>query len=115
QQALADGIVDLVRPGMREILPLQPDVGAPAFGQPRREGQRRGTADPRFQLAPEFLLKIVGVQMLPHTALEPLERRDEGLRYIAAAEGTEATLRVGKFAGNGVGEQTRAIEAQIRS
>jgi hypothetical protein len=47
--------------------------------------------------------------MLPHTTLEPFERRDEGLRHITATEGTEAALRVGKLAGDGVGQDTGAV------
>src|SRR3569833_2397578 len=115
QQSLTDGVVDLVCVRVREILSLQPDVGAPALGQSPRKGERRGTANPGFQLAPEVSLEVIGVQVIPHPPLEPLERRNEGLRYIATAKGTEAALRVGEFAGDGGGEQTRGVEAEIRN
>ena len=55
-----------------------------------REGERRGPADPGLQLARELVLESVGVQMLAHAVLEALERRDQRLRHIAAAERAEA-------------------------
>ncbi len=46
QQRLADGIVDLVRAGVREVLALQPHLRAPARGQRRGIGQCRGSPGP---------------------------------------------------------------------
>jgi len=57
-----------------------------------------------------IVVPAAAIVLLAHTALEPLERRNEGLRDIATAERTKAALRVGKFPGDGVGEQTRAVE-----
>ena len=47
QQRLADGVVDLVRTGVREIFALQPDFGAPALAQGGRIGQRGRDGPPR--------------------------------------------------------------------
>ena len=51
EQRLADGVVDLVRAGVREVLALQPHLGAPARRQARREGERGGSAHPGLELA----------------------------------------------------------------
>ena len=46
EQRLAEGVVDLVRAGVREILALEPHLRAPARREPRGEGERRGAAHP---------------------------------------------------------------------
>ncbi len=44
-QRLAQGVVDLVRPGVRQVLPLEPDVVAELGGQPPGGRDRRGPPD----------------------------------------------------------------------
>ena len=46
KQRLAHRVVDLVRAGVREVLALEPDLGAPALAQRGRKRQRGRTADP---------------------------------------------------------------------
>jgi hypothetical protein len=94
---------------MREILALQPDVGTPQLREPCRESKRRRTAHPGLQLAVKRGLEILGVQMLAHALLESLERRDEGFRHITTPEGTEAAVRIGELAGDGIGQQPGTI------
>ena len=45
EQRLTERVVDLVRPGVREVLALQPDVVAELVGQPGRVRDRRGPPD----------------------------------------------------------------------
>src|SRR4029077_10488415 len=110
QQRLADGVVDLVRTGMREVLALEPHLGAPARREPLGEGERRGTAHPAAQLPDELGLKRVRVQVLAHAAREALERRDQGFGDIASAEGPKATARVRKSAGDQFAQQPLRIQ-----
>jgi hypothetical protein len=54
EQPLAEGIVDLVRAGVREVLALQPHVGAPAPRELARVRERRRPSHPGAQLGLEL-------------------------------------------------------------
>ncbi len=98
EDRLADRVIDLVRAGVRKVFALQPDVGAPAFAEPRRKGQCRRAADPLAQFFMKFLLERLFVQVLLNAFLEPLERRHQRFRYVAAAKRAEATALVRQLA-----------------
>src|SRR6185295_13488186 len=98
EQRLPDGVVDLVRARVREVLTLQPDLRAPALGKVSCAGERGRPAHPGFELIGEFSLEIGAVQVFTDAVFEPLERRDERLRHIAATERTEAATRIGEAA-----------------
>ena len=48
KQGLAQGVIDLVRAGVRQVLALEPDARAPALGERRRKRERGGTAHPGY-------------------------------------------------------------------
>src|ERR687892_433492 len=93
EQYLAQGIVDLVRPCVREVLALEPDIGpAPLAGQALGEHERGRPADeiPR-QAVPLFAeLGIVPVTFIG--LFELFEGVDQGLGHVAAPERAEVTL-----------------------
>ncbi len=95
EQGLAQGVVDLVRTGMCQVFALEPDTRTPALGERRRKRERGRTAYPGFELALQLGLEIRAVQIAVDTGLEPIERRHQGLRYVAAAEDAVATLGIG--------------------
>ncbi len=109
---LADRVVDLVRTGVREIFTLQINLRAPALGDARHEGERRRPTHERLQLMRDGRLEVRAVQMLAHAGFEPLERGDQRLRHIAAAERAEAAAGVGEFSGQLVGEQVPGIDLE---
>src|ERR1700734_2447904 len=94
KQGLSKRIVDLVRTRVRQVLALQPHLGAPALAQGRRVRQRRGTAHPSVELALQLRLKILAMQMPVDAGLQPVERGHQRLRYVAAAERAVAALGV---------------------
>ncbi len=110
QQCLADGVVDLMRAGMRQILALQPDLRAPPFRKSRAVGERRGAADPALELLFVFGLKIGGMQVLANAFFQALQRRNEGLGHKPTAEGAETALGVREFSGDGISEQALTVE-----
>src|SRR6202040_2808013 len=95
QQRLTNGVVDLVRAGMSQILPFEPDLGPPTFAQCRRMGESRGPARPRLQFVIELRLKFSVVQEELDARLQPVERRHQGLRNVAAAESAVTAARIG--------------------
>ncbi len=99
-----------MRAGVREILPLQPDLRAPTLREPPCKGQRGGSARPGAQFAAELVLERLTVQVLAHAALEAVQRRDQSLRHITAAERAESPVGVGKFTGDGIGQQALRVE-----
>jgi hypothetical protein len=110
EQRLADGVVDLVRAGVREIFTLQVHLRAPTLRDSRHEGERRGPPDERLQLMREGGFEFRAVQMLANTGFQPLERRNEHFRHVAAAERAEAAALVRKFSRQLVGEQMPGID-----
>ncbi len=97
QERLADGVVDLVRAGVRKIFALEPDLGSPTLAQRRRMGQSGWAAHPGLELEIELRLKVGVVQIPLDAGLQPIERRHQGLRNIASAEGTETAAGIGKI------------------
>ena len=95
EQHLAERVVDLVRAGVREVFALEPHRRRPsAATSPRACGERRGPAGPGLQLRVELREELRVAQVLGSRCLEPLERRDERLRHVAAAERTVAAALV---------------------
>ena len=104
EHGLAERVVDLVRAGVREILALEPHFGAPGLRQLVRARERGGPADPARELARELGLEIRRVQVLLDAGFEFLERGEQRLGDVAAAERAEAAARVGIFSGELVGQ-----------
>jgi hypothetical protein len=61
------------------------------------------------QLVGEFRLEVRPVKMFAHASLEPLERRDQRLRYVPATVGAESTARIGKAASEFLLEQSALL------
>jgi hypothetical protein len=95
EQGLTDCVVDLVRTGMREILAFQPYIHTPACREGIGMRERGGSSDPRLELALERCLELATVQLLAHTLFQTLERRNQSLGHVAAAERAEATACIG--------------------
>ena len=110
EQRLADGVVDLVRAGVRQILALEPHVARPSAREPRGAGQRGRSARPSRELALQLGAgNRASCRCCAHAALEALERRDQRLGHIAAAERAEAAARIRETAGDQLGEQPCGI------
>ena len=90
EQRLAQRVVDLVRAGMRQVLPLEVDLRAAQVGrQPPRMGQRRGPADIGAQQIAQLGLKCgIGAQG-KIGRLQLSQRRHQRLRHELAAVGAE--------------------------
>ena len=59
KQRLTEGVVDLVRARVREVLALEPDFGTPSCREPRRMRQRGRAADPGIELPGELSPEIL--------------------------------------------------------
>jgi hypothetical protein len=94
---MAERVVDLVRARVRQILALEPHVGAPRRAQVAGVGERRRPADPGAQLVVEGALELRRRQDVAHAGVEALQRRDQRLRDVAPAERTIAPAAVGQF------------------
>jgi hypothetical protein len=105
QQYLADRIVDLVRARVREVLALEPHLGAPARTEPFCAGQRRGSPGPARQLAAELGEETSVRERRACARLEPHERRDQRLGHEAPAVRSIATALIREAAGDQVVEQ----------
>ena len=113
QQTLAQGVVDLVGSGVREILSLEEDadVGPGAVGKGGGSDleQRRRAAD-EVALQPGQLLPVRGVApRLGPCGAQLVERRDERLRDVAPTVRAEPAARVdtvgaGRLASRGAHE-----------
>src|SRR6476661_3606979 len=92
QQRLADGVVDLVRPGVGEVLALEVDTAANSLREALGEIERRRTADEVAEedgkLGPEALV----LPRLGRRGAELIERRDQGLGDESATVVTETLL-----------------------
>ena len=114
EQHLADGVVDLVRAGVREVFALQPDLRAPALRQRARVRQRRRPADPAAQLGVKLGEEVAVAQIAIDARLQTIERRHERLGHVAAAERPEAAARVGILALQDVGERRLRFDRNRR-
>ena len=94
EDRLANGVVDLVRPGVRQVLALEPHLRAPGHAEAERGGQRRRSPRPVAQLRAETGLESRVMEMLAHTGLEPVEGGYERLRHESPAERPEAAAGV---------------------
>src|SRR5207244_8494720 len=87
EERLADRAVDLVRPGVGEVLALEQHAGEPDRArEPGRVGERRRASDPVAQQDRELLLeRSVGARLEPGR-LELGHRGHERLRQVLTAE-----------------------------
>ena len=99
QERLAHRVVDLVRAGVCEVLALQIDAPADPLREPRRQVERRGSADvvaeEPVQLGPEAR---VLARLAPGLG-QLVKRRDQDLGHVAASVGAEALLDRDRHAG----------------
>ena len=96
EHRLADGVVDLVRAGMVEILALEIDLRAAYSGRPALRVINRARApDIVFEFVAEFRyeLRILPVTLIRRAQL--VQRMREGLGHERAAVRTEVPARVG--------------------
>src|SRR5215211_2995275 len=93
EQDLAQGVVDLVGTGVRQILALEPDVGpAPPLGQAFGE-QERGRPAHEVPRQAVSLFAELGVVPVAFVGLfELFEGVDQSLGHVAAPEPPEVTL-----------------------
>jgi hypothetical protein len=96
QQRLTDGVVDLVRAGVVEVLALEEDAGAaePA-GQVLGEGERAGAAHVLAQVAIEGVEEAAVGSATGVGLGQLVERGDERFGDVAAAIGAEPSSGVG--------------------
>src|SRR5215203_1404013 len=93
EENLAQGVVDLVRAGVREVLALEPDVGAaPPLGQALGEHKRGRPADEVPRQAVPLLAELGVVAVALVGLFEHFEGVDQGLGHVAAPEWAEVTL-----------------------
>src|SRR6185436_5447306 len=111
-QRLADGVVDLVRAGVVEVLALQeqPEVAAAQARELRRLGDRRRAPDEFLEDAVELRAKRAVALQLPVRRLEFIERRHQRFGNEFPAELTEEAAPV-----RNVHPRTRAISARTFS
>ena len=92
QQRLSDAVVDLVRPGVQQVFPLQIDPrAAKLLGEPLGQEQRCRTPREIGQQAVEFVAKCLVFARHRIGSLELLQRRHQGFRDVAPAVGTESS------------------------
>ena len=98
QQSLADGVVDLVRPGVAQILALEPDART---AEPRRQPAGRkegsGTADVMLQQLVIPRLEAAIATGLAVGTLELRQRRHQGLGHKTSPVVAKVTAVVGKM------------------
>ena len=92
QQGLAQGIVDLVRAGMQQILALEPEVETQFLRKRGAKGQRRGPTGVIAQKVVQLRLKFGRGHDLAHGRFHFQQRRHEQLGHKAAPEFTEITV-----------------------
>ena len=98
EQRLADGVVQLVRTGVTQVLALEVDVGAAeVIAEPSSGIERRRATDEGTPVAGKLELELrVGFGLVPHV-LQLLERTHQRLRHVLAAESPETAVdRVGE-------------------
>ena len=92
EKRLAQGVVDLVRTGVIEVLALEVDPPAGASAEAGGEIQRRGAPDIVVQEAFELGAKATVATRLQPRRLELGQGRHQGLGDILAAVGPETVL-----------------------
>jgi len=97
QQGLTEGVVDLVRAGVAEVLALEPDAGAAeSRRQPARRIQRSRTADIIRQQILETALEAAVANRLAVGAFELGQRRHQGLWDEPPPEIAEISAGIGQ-------------------
>ena len=100
EQRLAEHVVDLVRPGVREVFALQQHAHAEAFREPVTLGDRSGTARVRREELGELGAERVVAPRLAEVAFEVDERGHQRLGNEPTAELAEAT-EIDRFGAGG--------------
>ena len=105
QHGLAEGVVELVRAGMEQVLALQVDAlaGGEALGKRERRGPAAVAAPKSVQLVP---IRRIGERFAP-AALQLVERRNQRLGHVAPA-----VVAVGE---SGRAHRAAATKARTRS
>ena len=93
EQCLADGVVQLVRPGVAQVLALEMDVRATeVLAQAARGIKRRRASDKGTPVARQLELELrVGLHLVPHVFELP-ERAHQGLRHVLPAKRAEPAV-----------------------
>ena len=98
QQDLADGVVDLVRAGVVQILALEIDFRAAQFaGEPFGKIQRRGPSAKFLEVIRQFALKFRVLLRAEIFRLQLLQRMHQRLRHITSAVRAKMALGVGQI------------------
>ena len=96
EQRLADGVVHLVRAGVVEVLPLEPDLAAAVLpAEPLREVEGRGAADVVREVLVQLRQEVGVLQVSLVGAPELVQGRHQGLGHEHAAVGAEVPPGVG--------------------
>src|SRR5713101_4434344 len=117
EQRLSERVVQLVRAGVEQVLPLEQEARADAqrLREPGCVGQRSGPSrvvlQERRQLFP---VRRVGARR-PPGGLELVQRRDERLGHEAPAVGAEAAARIGELARLAGEERQHALHSISRA
>ena len=97
QQRLANGVVDLVRPGVVEVFALEVDLRAAAgFAEPAGVVNRAGAANVVLEFVLVFGQKVWVVFIAGVFALQFVQRSHQGFGHISAAVAPKVALCVGK-------------------
>ena len=98
KQRLAEGIVDLVRTGVAQVLPFEPDAGATETGRQSSRRIKGGRpADVMLQQLVEPGLEPTIAARLVVGLLEIGKWRHQGFWYEPAAKGAKVATVVGEF------------------
>ena len=93
QERLAHRVVELVRPGVAQVLALEVDVrAAKVLAEPRRGVEGRRPADERTAMPGQLELELrIGLRLVPHV-LQLAQRAHQGLGHVLAAKRPEAPV-----------------------
>ena len=95
QQRLPQRVVDLMRAGMRQVLPLQIDLRAAQVGaQATGEGDGRRAPHVRPEEMIQLLLEGAALRGVPVCLFQLVQRGHQRLRHELAAIGAEPALRI---------------------
>src|SRR5688572_3408013 len=112
QEDLAHGVVDLVGPGVVQVLALEPDIRPEQCAEARRSGQWRRTADIVAQHRAEFIAErgicLGGIE----GRFEFLQRRHQRLRHVLPA--VHSKPRCGHCTGTDGSPRTAATNWAMR-
>src|SRR5207249_5770729 len=115
EQRLAEGVVDLVRAGVTEVLALEPEAAAQPLREPARERERRRPAHEVAQEAGELCAEGGIAARLCVRRLQLAQRLHERLGHEPAPVRAEVSLRVGTCRRHLSASRTAAMKARTFS